>query len=485
MDLKYSLVKDIPLKKSVIYLIRKNDRLKSFAFSSQELNYIEEQIKNGEKLICINSYKNWSYIQVVEKEKDTDRELELCRRAGSEHSSILKKHKEIEIVLADVMGEPDLLVAFAEGLVLGSYSFLRYFKDYEEKKHPLKSIIISSDKLDKKKVEVLQILNEAVYIVRDMINEPLSFMNAVQFSETVKEICSIDGLSVEVFNKKKIEALKMGGILCINKGSIDPPTFTVMEWMPENAINEKPLVLVGKGVVFDTGGMSLKPTKNGMDYMKSDMSGAAAVAGVIYAVARSKIPVKVVGLLPATDNRPDGNAVVPGDVATMYNGMSVEVLNTDAEGRMILADAISYADKYNPELIIDLATLTGSAAIAIGKFGIVGMGNADRKYMESIISSGKHVYERIVEFPFWEEFEKLLESDIADLKNIGGREAGAITAGKFLEKFTSYPLIHLDIAGSAFLQKTNSYQVKGATAIGVRLLFDFIRNFPDLFDRKG
>ncbi len=483
MDLKYTKVKDIPEKKSVIYLIRKDNNLSHFAFTRAELKYITEQIKGGEKQVSVNSYNKWSYLQVLDKETDLDRMHEKCRRAGSEHSLLLKQHKHNEIVLVDAIEEPGLLLAFAEGLVLGNYRFLRYFGDKSEKKHPLKSILIVSDKLDKQEIDVLKTLNEAVYIVRDMVNEPLSFMNAVQFSETVKHLGILGGFSVEVFNKKKIESLKMGGLLGVNRGSIDPPTFTVMEWMPDNAVNKNPLVLVGKGIVFDTGGLSLKPTQNSMDYMKSDMSGAAAVAGVMYAVAQSKIPVKVIGLLPATDNRPDGNAVAPGDVITMYNGMSVEVLNTDAEGRLILADAISYADKYKPELIIDIATLTGSAALAIGRFGIVGMGNAESKYMKSLVYSGEHVHERIVEFPFWEEFDKLLESNIADLKNIAERDAGAITAGKFLEKFTGYPLIHLDIAGPAFLKKANSYQGKGATAIGVRLLFDFIRNFPNLFNK--
>jgi len=305
----------------------------------------------------------------------------------------------------------------------------------------------------------------------------LSFLTAVQLAKEIQHLGTEAGFMVEVFNKRKIETLKMGGLLAVNKGSIDPPTFSILEWKPEKANNAKPLVLVGKGVVFDTGGLSLKPTRESMDYMKSDMGGAAAVTGALYAVTRAKFPVHVIGLIPATDNRPDGNAYTPGDVIHMYSGSTVEVLNTDAEGRMILADALNYAKQYNPELVIDLSTLTGSAAVAIGKYGIVGMGNAKRKTFNLLTESGKNVYERIVEFPFWEEYDELIKSDIADMKNIGGKDAGAITAGKFLERFTDYPYIHLDIAGPAFLSGEDSYRGKGGTGVGVRLLFDFIKNY--------
>jgi leucyl aminopeptidase len=281
------------------------------------------------------------------------------------------------------------------------------------------------------------------------------------------------GFSVEVFNKKKIEALKMGGLLAVNKGSVDPPTFSILTWKPENAVNDHPIVLVGKGVVFDTGGLSLKPTQDSMDYMKCDMGGAAAVAGAIYAAAKSKLPVWLVGLIPATDNRPDGNAYVPGDVITMHGGTTVEVLNTDAEGRMLLADALSYAKRYDPELVIELSTLTGSAQMAIDKFGMVGMGNASREIMENIKECGEYCSERVAEFPFWDEYKELLKSDIADLKNIGGKYAGAITAGKFLEHFTDYPYIHLDIAGPSFNKVLFNYRGKGGSGVGVRILFHY------------
>lgn len=214
-----------------------------------------------------------------------------------------------------------------------------------------------------------------------------------------------------------------------------------------------------------------------MDTMKSDMGGAAAVLGTMCAISEAKLPIHVIGLVPATDNRPGLNAVTPGDVITISDGTTVEVLNTDAEGRLILSDALVYAQRYNPELVIDLATLTGAAARAIGRYAIVGMGNAPKEKMKALQQSGDNTRERVVEFPFWDEYKELLKSPIADLKNIGGAEAGAITAGKFLEHFTNYPYIHLDIAGPAHLPKRVGYQVEGGTGIGVRLLFDFLSNY--------
>jgi leucyl aminopeptidase len=196
----------------------------------------------------------------------------------------------------------------------------------------------------------------------------------------------------------------------------------------------------------------------------------------MYAISKAKLPVHVIGLIPATDNRPDGNAYTPGDVVTMFDGSTVEVLNTDAEGRMILADALSYAKKYNPELVIDIATLTGSASRAIGSQAMVGMKVKSDKEFSSLCKSADKVHERIVEFPMWDEYADMLKSEIADRKNIGGVEAGAITAGKFLEHFTDYPYIHLDIAGPAFLSKSNAYRTVGGTGVGVRLFYEFIKS---------
>ena len=211
----------------------------------------------------------------------------------------------------------------------------------------------------------------------------------------------------------------MGGLLAVNLGSKHPPTFSILEWKPAKAKNKKPIVLVGKGVVYDTGGLSLKPTANSMDMMKSDMAGAATVIGTMMAVAQAKLPIHVIALVPSTDNRPGHDAYVPGDVIRMYSGSTVEILNTDAEGRLILADALHYAKKYDPELVLDFATLTGSAARAVGPEAICYMGNTDRSVKEQVESSGHAVHERLIEFPLWKEYGEYLKSNVADLKNLG------------------------------------------------------------------
>jgi leucyl aminopeptidase len=268
----------------------------------------------------------------------------------------------------------------------------------------------------------------------------------------------------------------MGGLLAVNKGSVDPPVFCILEWKPEKRLNLRPLVLVGKGIVYDTGGLNIK-TGDHMHNMKGDMAGAAAVTGVLYTAAKTGIPLHVIGLIPATDNRPGGNAYTQGDIITMHNRMTVEIGNTDAEGRLILADAISYASRYKPELIIDIATLTGSTAMTFGNQAIAMMGNAERKYFELLEESGYEVYERVAKLPFWEEYGEMIKSEIADIKNIGGREAGAITAGKFLERFTEYPFIHLDIAGTGSLKKDDFYRLKDGPGSGLRLLSDFLKRY--------
>lgn len=361
--------------------------------------------------------------------------------------------------------------AFLEAFALASYEFLIY-KEKEEMRS-LQSVGVKSD-LDAKQQKLLTSILAGVCATRNLVNEPPCSKDAVKFADLCTHLGNELGFEVDVLHKKQIESLKMGGILGVNKGSSIPPTLTVMEYKPELAVNKKPLVLVGKGVMFDTGGYSLK-VGNYMAGMKADMAGASTVLGTMVALAKAELPYHVIGIVPATDNKISSDAIVVDDILTMYNGKTVEVGNTDAEGRLILGDALSYASKYNPGLVIDLATLTGAAAAITGPFGTAMAGN-DKEAAQDLMLAGKQAYELIVELPYWEEFGDLLKSEVADMKNIGGPIGGATTAGKFLEKFTDYPWIHLDIAGPSFLDKPMTYKPAGGTGVGVRLLLQYISN---------
>ncbi|HVD97133.1 MAG TPA: leucyl aminopeptidase [Cytophagaceae bacterium] len=462
----------LDLSQPLLYLSPSDSLGHTGFLTEEETSFINQQLKNGLAVAELNTPEKIVFvISLVKSSTEADR-IEKYRRAGATLSAklIALKFKEATLYATQQPGE---LLALAEGLVLASYRFSKYKKGSEPS---LKKINIAAETDLTEQVDELNLLLEAVYKTRNLVNEPVVFLTAEQLSIEITNLGKDAGFSTEVFNKSKIQSLKMGGLLAVNIGSPNPPTFNVLEYKPQNAVNTKPYILVGKGVVYDTGGLSLKPTEHSMDMMKCDMAGAAAVAGAFYAIAKNKLPIYLIGLIPATENRPDGNAITPGDIITMHNGKTVEVLNTDAEGRLILADALSYASKYDPELVIDLATLTGAAVRAIGKEGIVYMGTADEQTKQTLETTGMNVFERLVEFPLWEDYDQHIQSDIADLKNIGTGEAGAISAGKFMEHFTSYPWLHLDIAGGAFMVGPFHYWVKGGTGLGVRLLYHFLKN---------
>ena len=456
------------------FLIFDRTVLAEIPLTENEATYALRQFEENE-LVIVNRYNELILIAFADPLKVKGVFLEQCRKRGNEIAGILRKEKIADIDIIVPIANAKAGLALAEGLLLGSYQFVKYQSTTIKKVWNLEKINFSGTMVSESEIESMSILVEAVFIARDLVNEPASHLNAVKLAESFEAMGKVAGFSTDIFHKDKIEALKMGGLLAVNLGSIDPPTFSVMEWNPADAKNTKPIVLVGKGVVFDTGGLSLKPTKDSMDYMKCDMAGSAVVASVMYFAAKCKLPLHLIALVPSTDNRPDGNAYAPGDVIYMHSGQTVEVLNTDAEGRLLLADALSFAKDYHPELVIDVATLTGAAVMAIGQYGIVGMGNADVQTFNDLKQSGENVYERVVEFPLWEEYGESIKSDIADMKNIGAREGGAISAGMFLEKFVDYPWIHLDIAGPAFLATSDHYRTKGGTASGVRLLIDFLR----------
>lgn len=392
-----------------------------------------------------------------------------------EYGARVRVELDKEAESLEIFASTDYGFEFLEGFLLRSYAFLKYFTDKQKREYKLTTVTLGK-KFDENVLLELTNIQKAVFWARDMVNEPVSFLNAEQLANEIAHLGTVTNLNVNVLEKSQIEALKMGGLLAVNQGSIDPPTFTIIEYKPKKQINKKPIVLVGKGVVYDTGGLSLKPTPNSMDLMKSDMGGAACMAGAMFLIALQELPVHVIGLIPATDNRPGLNAYAPGDVVKMYNGSTVEVLNTDAEGRMILADALSYANKYDPELVIDAATLTGAAQKAIGSHASIVMGNAGNQMFDDLETAGNQVHERLVKFPFWDDYFEEMKSDIADLKNIGGPTAGMITAGKFLEKFVQAPYIHIDIAGPAWLDKNEAYRTKGGSGVGVRLIYQFFKN---------
>ncbi|MBT3173264.1 MAG: leucyl aminopeptidase [Lentimicrobiaceae bacterium] len=464
-----------PSNANIIYLVKSNKDLLDLSFSREEVSYIKNMRKVKKDIVEVNRFNKRLFIAYYPGKANVNEKSESIRVLGNKALGFLNGSKITKAVVSSTSFSGNDVIAFVEGMVLGNYQFLKYKTGENKKCNSLEEISVYSNEVSDKDIDELMVISSAVYNSRDYVNEPDSFMTAEQLAAEAKALGDDSGAKVEIFNRKKIESLKMGGLLAVNRGSINPPTFTIFEWKPKNAINEKPYIFVGKGVVYDTGGLSLKPS-NFMDTMKCDMAGAAAVIGGMYAISKAKLPVHVIGLIPATDNRPDGNAYTPGDVVTMFDGSTVEVLNTDAEGRMILADALSYAKKYNPELVIDIATLTGSASRAIGSQAMVGMKVKSDKEFSSLCKSADKVHERIVEFPMWDEYADMLKSEIADRKNIGGVEAGAITAGKFLEHFTDYPYIHLDIAGPAFLSKSNAYRTVGGTGVGVRLFYEFIKS---------
>jgi leucyl aminopeptidase len=477
MSLKLNPCKDYTSFHHNFILIDEKTNFASLGLAKSVLTDAERFFKEKINTVYRQQYEGKSLsIVKLDSQKEEFKTLEAARKAGFAANRFLNSLKLKEASLYSSCQKQEVTLAFLEGMALSNYDFLKYkTKDKAEK--TLTTLHVDARSADKKALQEIEHVVVANFFSRTLINEPLSYLTAAQLSKEISAAGKKYGFSVKVLNKKQIQALKMGGLLAVNKGSIDPPTFTVLEYKPTKKKNKKPIVLVGKGVVYDTGGLSLKPTPNSMDMMKCDMSGAATVAGVFVAAALLKLPVHIIGLIPATDNRPGMNAYVPGDVVKMMSGLNVEMLNADAEGRMILADALHYAKKYEPELVLDFATLTGAAKAAIGTKAAVYMGTASDEVKKAITASSENTYERIVEFPLWDEYGDMIKSDIADIKNIGGAEGGAITAGKFLEHFTSYPWLHFDIAGPAYLLAEDTYRGKYGTAVGVRMVVDFLKNY--------
>ena len=379
-----------------------------------------------------------------------------------------------ELLADDALGGE----AAATGFILGGYSFDDYKSERAELKRLDAVTVLSTAGRSKGTlahgVESAQAICRGVLLARNLVSEPGNVVTPGYLAEQGMELAARHGVSCLVLERAEIEALGMGGLVAVGKGSKHGPRFIVLEYQGAPA-GQRPVVLVGKGITFDSGGISLKP-RDGMEAMKDDMAGGAAVMGTIQAAAELKLPCNLVGLIPAAENLPDGGAYKPGDIIRTMAGKTVEITNTDAEGRMVLCDALHYAQRYKPAALIDLATLTGACLVALGHEA-TGLMGSDEGLKRALKRAGETSGERLWELPLWEEYGELMKSDIADLKNAHGPTAGTITAGWFLQQFAGKGRwVHLDIAGTAWEEKGRHYLPKGATGAGVRLLIEYLRS---------
>jgi len=381
------------------------------------------------------------------------------------------------LVKSKEWNEARLAQAIAEGALLANYRFDRYFSEKKSKKYVgIEDVTIifgiSPSDADQKAVHKAAVVARAVDFARDLGNTPGNELPPRALAELTASMCRKHKIKCSVFNEIKLKTLKMNGILGVSAGSSEPPRLIVMEYKSTKVKGMKPVVLVGKGLTFDAGGISIKPAAD-MDRMKFDMCGGAAVIGVMQAIADLKLPVHVVGLVPSSENLLGSRAFKPGDILTMYSGKTVEVLNTDAEGRLILADALAYAQRYNPSCIVDLATLTGHIVVALGH-GAAGMMGTDAEMKKRLADASAFTDERVWEMPLYPEHDKMIKSHVADIKNVTGRPGGALTAAAFLKQFVgNTPWVHLDIAGVANTEEETPFTDKvSATGFGVRLLVE-------------
>jgi leucyl aminopeptidase len=429
--------------------------------------------------------------------KKKDLRLDCIRQAmatATKHVRQTKARSFVTPVHGQQLRETSLLQlghAMSEGAILGGYRFTEYRSDDGADEQELQRMtILHTDQASLEDLErgVLrgQASAEATAYVRDLCNHPSNIMTPSRLADEARKIAKERNVRVTVLERREMERLGMGALLGVARGSHEPPKFIILEYqggskplrrMPgrngKGKGTVKPVVLVGKTITFDSGGISLKPADN-MEQMKADMTGGAEVLATVRAASRLRLPLHLIGILPATENMPGGSAIKPGDILKTLSGKTVEVQNTDAEGRLILADGLAYATRYRPSAIVDVATLTGACAVALGQFAIGMLGNDDslkRRIQQAGLKSG----ERVWEMPLWEEYFEQLKSDVADMRNIGGRGGGMITAGLFLSKFVGdVPWVHLDIASTDWSERERPYITKGPTGIGTRLLLQYL-----------
>jgi leucyl aminopeptidase len=390
-----------------------------------------------------------------------------------------KKHRDAKIALLFPYTIPNMsaeqtTLAVADALAQSDYKYDPYITvKKEQKRIPIHGTVIAPEGDAKALTRTARAMAEAVETVRNLGNTPANVLTPTELAAHAEEVCKRVGVKCTVYGKREITRMKMGGLLAVNRGSVEEPRFVVMEYTPKKA--RKHVALVGKGITFDSGGISIKPAEK-MEEMKFDMCGAAAVVGIVEAAAKLELPVKLTAVFASTDNLPSGSAYKPGEIITMMSGKTVEVVNTDAEGRMILADALHYVSQRKPDHLIDFATLTGACVVALGSEA-AGLFSNDDELARKLIESGERVGERLWRLPAWDEYKDLIRSEWADMKNSGGRWGGAVTAAVFLKEFVDCPSwAHLDIAGTAYAESETAREARGANGAGVRVTIDFLRS---------
>jgi leucyl aminopeptidase len=408
--------------------------------------------------------------------------IRILRTALYSVAKMAKKQRDRNIIVVLPYSVPKLDAAettrVAAAALSGSdYKYDTYITKKEDKSLPIGAQLVPPDGVDAKRSKQLDLEAKAIAAgirtVRDLGNAPGNLATATFIGHRAEEVAKEAGIKCTVYGKREIEKMKMGGLLAVNKGSAEEPRFIVLEYAPRKAT--KHVALVGKGITFDSGGISIKPSEK-MEEMKFDMCGAAAVIGTIQAAAMLALPVRVTGVIASTDNLPSGSAYKPGDIVTTMSGKTIEIVNTDAEGRVILSDALHYASELKPDHIIDYATLTGACVVALASEA-AGLFSNNDELAQKLIACGERAGERLWRLPEWDDYKELIRSEWADMKNSGGRWGGATTAAVFLKEFVNCPSwAHLDIAGTAYAEHETSREARGATGAGVRVTVAFLES---------
>ena len=410
-------------------------------------------------------------------------DLEKWRGASSKAGQFIRDSgmKQFTFPIKKFSGLPEeeLTESFVTGFLLGVYQFNKFKTLERDKIKEIEKVIILGETAEEMKllgdgVRTGKIISESVYMARDLVNGPSNQITPTVLAEKAHQIAKDHGMKIQVFDVNQAEAMGMGAFVAVAKGSQEPGKFIILEYNQGKGLDT--IALVGKGITFDSGGISIKPSEN-MDRMKDDMSGAAAVLAIMQAASKLQVPLHLIGIMPATENLPSGKAYKPGDVLKTLSGQTVEVISTDAEGRLILSDALAYSLRYQPKVIIDLATLTGACVVALGDY-VIGLFSNDETLLKRVEGASGKTGEKVWRLPLWDEYFEYLKSDVADFRNVGTRSAGAIIGGIFLSKFVEKtPWVHLDIAGPAYIEKEKPYTPKGGTGVGVRLLVQLLRDW--------